>query len=333
MTTPPIATALKPLSLAIGLLLGLGLAACSKDKPVTPAPAAATTAAQQAAATQAMQAAQQQAAALASLSVDELKKRGNQALHEQRLYAPAGDNAMEYFLALRKKSAKPDASGESALIDLQPYAVIAAEQAIARDDFVEAERLRSLIETTDAQAPALPRIADAIAKGKVAAAQRITQQATLVEQQAKAAEDAKVKAAQQAAAQAAAAQAEQAAPARPTPPPAPVAATPTPPPPAPVAAANPPASSAPAPARSTGLVAISTPQPPFPPEALRDGTSGQVVATFTVNADGSVSGISIISAKPRGTFERTVQNTLKHWKYQPTDRPQSLTRTFTFAAN
>lgn len=331
MTTPPIATALKPLSLAIGLLLGL--AACSKDKPATPAPAAATTAAQQAAATQAMQAAQQQAAALASLSVDELKKRGNQALHEQRLYAPAGDNAMEYFLALRKKSAKPDASGESALIDLQPYAVIAAEQAIARDDFVEAERLRSLIETTDAQAPALPRIADAIAKGKVAAAQRVTQEATLAEQQAKAAEDAKVKAAQQAAAQAAAAQAEQAAPARPAP--APVAAAPPPPPPAPapVAAANPPPSSAPSPARSTGLVAISTPQPPFPPEALRDGTSGQVVATFTVNADGSVSGISIVSAKPRGTFERTVQNTLKHWKYQPTDRPQSLTRTFTFAAN
>ena len=70
----------------------------------------------------------------------------------------AGDNAMEYYLALREKSETPDASAESALIDLMPYAIIAAEQAIGREDFVEAERLRALIEKTDAQAPALPRI-------------------------------------------------------------------------------------------------------------------------------------------------------------------------------
>ena len=55
--------------------------------------------------------------------------RGRQALREQRIYTPAGDNAMEYYIALRKKSDKPDASAESALMDLQPYAVIAAEQA------------------------------------------------------------------------------------------------------------------------------------------------------------------------------------------------------------
>jgi protein TonB len=261
------------------------------------------------------------------LSAEELKKRGNQALKEQRLYSPAGDNAMEYFLALRKKSEKPDPSGESALIDLQPYAVIAAEQAIGREDFIEAERLRSLIENTDPQAPALPRIADAIAKGKVAAALKLTQAATQADQQ-KAADEAKAKAAQEAAAQAAAAQALAAQhPTVAAPAPAPV--TEAPPPPKPVVAAPPPAPTAPA--RSADLVAVSTPQPAFPQDALRDGTSGEVVARYTVNTDGSVGDISIVTAKPRGVFERSVQSTLRRWKYQPTDKPQTVTRTFSFS--
>jgi protein TonB len=78
---------------------------------------------------------------------------------------------MEYYIALRKKTEKPDPSAESALMDLQPYAVIAAEQAIGRKDYLEAERLRALIAAADPQAPSLARIADAIAKGKASAAQ------------------------------------------------------------------------------------------------------------------------------------------------------------------
>src|SRR5690606_41586784 len=82
---------------------------------------------------------------------------------------------MEYYLALRKRSDKPDASAESALIDLMPYAIIAAEQAIGREDFTDAERLRDLIERTDAQAPALPRIRESISKGQQAVQERIAQ--------------------------------------------------------------------------------------------------------------------------------------------------------------
>ena len=154
----------------IALALGLAVAGCSKDDEAAPAdgaaPAAAgPTAEQEAAAEAAAQAAREAEAALAALPTEELRNRGSQALREQRLYAPAGDNAMEYYLALREKSETPDASAESALIDLMPYAIIAAEQAIGREDFVEAERLRALIEKTDAQAPALPRIKDSIAKG------------------------------------------------------------------------------------------------------------------------------------------------------------------------
>lgn len=322
----------KYLSLAIVLALGLGLAGCGGDKADTTAKPAAP-AGPSAEEVAAKQAAAQQAAALAALTPEELKKRGNEALREQRLYAPAGDNAMEYFIALRKKTEKPDASAESALIDLQPYAVIAAEQAIGREDFVEAERLRGLIEQADAQAPALPRIADAIAKGKVAAANRVTEEAARAEQQAKAAEEAKTKAAEQAAAAAAAARTAAAQPTTPAPQPTAPPPTRSEPPPQPVAAQPQPAAPPPAaaPARASGgLVPISTPQPAYPPEARRAGASGEVTVSFTVNTDGSVSNVELISAKPRGLFDRSVQGAVRRWRFQPTDSAQTVTRTFTF---
>lgn len=328
-----------PLSLrwAIALALGLGLAACSKSPaPAATAPTAATAAADQAA-NQAAQQAAQQAAALAALSADELKTRGRQALREQRIYSPAGNNAMEYYIALRKKSAKPDASAESALMDLQPYAVIAAEQALTRQDFIEAERLRSLIAAADPQAPSLARIADAIAKGQSLAAQQQAADATRTEEQAKAAEAARLKAAQDALTA-------QTAPAVPVEQPTATPDVPTPsaqpqaqaqsPAPAPVEAAPPPrpTPAAPAPARAAGdLVAVSTPQPVYPPEARRAGTAGQVVVSFTVNADGSVSDIDIVSARPRGVFERNVQSAVRRWKFEPISGPQTVTRTFDFA--
>ena len=326
-----------PLSLrwAIALALGLGLAACSKS-PAPAAPTAATAAADQAA-NQAAQQAAQQAAALAALSADELKNRGRQALREQRIYSPAGNNAMEYYIALRKKSAKPDASAESALMDLQPYAVIAAEQALARQDFIEAERLRSLIAAADPQAPSLARIADAIAKGQSLAAQQQAAEATRTDEQAKAAEAARLKAAQDAltAQTAPVVPVEQttATPVAPTPAAQPQAQAQE-PAPAPVEAAPPPrpTPAAPAPARAAGdLVAVSTPQPVYPPEARRAGTAGQVVVSFTVNADGSVSDIDIVSARPRGVFERNVQAAVRRWKFEPISGPQTVTRTFDFA--
>lgn len=322
---------------AIVMALGLGLAACSgKPAPTAAAPAATAAAAAEQAANQA---AQQQAAALAALSADELKTRGRQALREQRIYSPAGNNAMEYYIALRKKSEKPDASAESALMDLQPYAVIAAEQALTRQDFVEAERLRSLIAAADPQAPSLARIADAIAKGKNAAAQQQVLEASRTVEQAKAEEAAKLKAAQ--AAQAAltqqpatAAEPSVPAPAPATAPPPQQAAAPV---QAPVVAAAPPpppkpAPSTPAPARASAeLVAISTPQPVYPPEAKRAGTPGEVVVSFTVNTDGSVGNIDIVSARPRGVFERNVQAAVRRWQFEPISGPQTMTHTFSFA--
>ncbi len=317
---------IRPLSLA--LALALGLSACSKDEPA-PAATPATTAAAPAAPTAEQQAAAAAAAKLATLSVDELRTKGRQALSEQRLYAPAGDNAMEYYLALRSKAEKPDVSAESALIDLQPYAVIAAEQAIGRADFSEAERLRGLIAKTDPQAPSLQRIADAIVKARQNAEQQVVEQAARAEEEKRLAEQARLKAQQDAVAQAAAARTAAAAPA-----PAPVVAAPAPvvAAPAPVVSAPPPppVSTPTAPARNTGLVAISTPQPAYPPEARRAGISGEVELEITIDTDGSVSDTKVIRATPRNTFERGVQSTVRRWKFQPVPAPTTIRRTFAF---
>ncbi len=319
---------------ALLIALGLWLTACKKEAEPE-ATAAVDTAAQVQAQTeaqiaQAAQAAQAAEAALAALPVEELRKRAATAFREQRLYAPAGDNAMEYYLALRKKSDKPDPNSESALMDLMPYTVIAAEQAIGRYDFVEAERLRALLERADPQAPALPRIAEAITTGKANAAQRLVDDAKRSEEEKRLEELAKQKAAEDAAKAAAAARATPtvATPAPVESRPAPVESRPAPavvaPPPAPV-------TTAPArPAAGSALVAISTPQPAYPAEALRSGTTGSVEVEFVVNRDGSVSDVKIVKSNPRGTFDRGVQNTVRKWQYQPLDEPRTVRRSFNF---
>ena len=241
---------------------------------------------------------------------------------------------MEYYLALRGKSETPDASAESALIDLMPYAIIAAEQAIGREDFVEAERLRALIEKTDAQAPALPRIKDSIAKGQAGAADRVAQEAAREEARLREAEEAAEREREAAAAAAAAA----AAPPPTAAAPPPTTATPTQPQPQPqpaappptTAAAPPPAAAEPAPVRRSTPVGVRTPQPEYPRAAIRAGITGEVTVEISIAADGSVSNVRVVRAQPRGEFERGVTQTVRNWQFEPMDAPATITRTFTF---
>src|SRR6188474_757832 len=65
-----------------------------------------------------------------------LRERARQAMQASRMFAPAGDNALEHFLALRAQ-VPSDASVAAALVDLQPQLVIAIEQAIARGEYPE----------------------------------------------------------------------------------------------------------------------------------------------------------------------------------------------------
>jgi len=324
------------LRLLAPLALLVALAACSgKDEPAPAAPVAAP------AATPA--AAPAVSAKVQSMGTEELRDLASKALRENRMYAPAGDNAIEYYLALRDKT-PDDASVKSALTDLLPYTLIAAEQSLGREDFAEAQRLVALIEKVDATAPALPRLKQGITGGMQTALKRtqeetdkvkkdaenrtkqLADQQRLAQQQAAEAEAARTIAAQQDAArrdgerqdaerQASArreaeqrqqtAAAQQAAAAR--------------------------QAAAPAAAAAPSLRPVSTPAPRYPAEALRSGTSGEVLVEITVGTDGSVTNARVLRATPSRVFDREALNAVKRWKFEPVGAPVTTRRTLAFA--
>lgn len=58
-------------------------------------------------------------------------------------------------------------------------------------------------------------------------------------------------------------------------------------------------------------------EPRFPPEAARQGLSGWVVLSFSIDETGSVTDIAVVTAEPRNVFEREAVRALRRWKYQP----------------
>ena len=325
--------------LLAGLVVVCAFAGCKKDAgTVAPAATGTPTAA-------VAPPAQAVSAQVAAMGADALRTSASTAQREQRLYAPAGNNAMEYYLALRDK-VPTDAAVTSALTDLMPYALIATEQSITRDDFTEAQRLYGLMDKADPTAPALPRLKQAIADGQSSLAQRTAQAATktvddakkqaelekqrLADQQKAQQTAAQQLATQQAAAQQAATQAasQKAADDRAA---ATAAAART----AAAAAVRPssPAPSAPsAPATTSNeLRAISTPAPAYPPDAFRSGTSGEVQIEFTVGTDGSVSSARVVRSTPPRVFDRAALAAVKRWRFQPVSAPVTSRRTIGFS--
>ncbi|HYQ23163.1 TonB family protein [Stenotrophomonas sp.] len=318
----------------VPVALVLALAACS-GKEETPAPAAAGATAPAAA-----PAAPAVAAKVQSMGTEQLRDSASQALAENRMYAPAGDNAIEYYLALRDKT-PDDASVKSALTDLLPYTLIAAEQHLGREDFTEAQRLVALIEKVDPSAPALPRLKEGLTKGVQVAAKRtedetakvkkdaedrakqLVEQQRLAEQRTKEAEAAKQIAAQQdaarreserveadrqAAARREAEQKQQQA-----------------------AAQQASAARAAAATAAPTLRPVSTPAPRYPAEALRSGTSGEVLMELTVGTDGSVTNARVLRATPSRVFDREALNAVKRWRFEPVAAPVTTRRTLVFA--
>jgi protein TonB len=313
-------------AVAAAVVAILGVAGCGKK-----AEPAATTAAPGAAST-----APAATAPAAVASDAELMAKAKAAENEKRLYAPAGDNAIEYYLALRQRNPN-DAIVNNALQDLFPYAMIATEQQLKKGDEpgrVEAARIFALLERVDANAPSLPRLRTMMQQE---AAAELKQQ----QDEAKKAQDALAKKteedkAKQAAAAAAAKpatatpdlSAAAAKPTRPQPGPATAAPPPTvaaPPPTAPVEAAP-----APKPARTSAPEVVSGPQPVYPRDALRDGVAGEVTVAFTINADGSVSGASVVSSNPRRVFDSAALDAIRKWKFEAPGEPVQQRKTFAF---
>lgn len=324
---------------ALTVAVACALTACKKDDQA----AAGTQAAQQAAPAPTPETVV--AASVSAMGVDQLRDAANTAYNDNRLYAPAGNNAMEYYLALRDKQ-PGDAGASSALSDLLPMTVIATEQSIAREDFEEASRLLALIGKADPNHPALSRLKATVGSGEAKLKQQAETQKLTAEEEAKRKTDqlkqreddqrkqqeqqrlqvqqqeqtqrdaaqreaaqreaAQREAAQREAAEREAAQRQQAASA---------------------AAARPAAA-------STELRAISQPGPKFPPAAQRAGATGSVQVEFTVGTDGNIASARVVSSD--GTrqfqreFEREALNAVKRWRFQPIGQATTSRRTIAF---
>ncbi|MBP6596367.1 MAG: energy transducer TonB [Arenimonas sp.] len=303
---------------ALALLLSC-LAGCSE--PGAPAAASATAAAQ--------------APSVAAAAPAERRALAERALSAQRIYAPAGDSAIEHFLQLREDGGA-DASVETALLELLPYAVIGSEQAMARQDLPEARRLVALIERIDAQLPSLVRLKAALADADRAAAEAVIAQAEAAKQRLLQAErEAELAAA--ASAPAVASRNDGSAQAAPVP--APVLAALPPAPPAvpvaaPVVATTPVPSNDPSPA-SVGATAaapvlLSAPPPRYPLTALRRKLEGDVTVAFTIQPDGSVASPRVVAATKPGLFDQAALAATSRWRFQAGAAPTEVTRQLRF---
>ena len=269
---------------------------------------------------------------LAATDTTRLGELAVAAVNDMRLLAPAGDNAVEYYLALRERS-PGDPAVANALTDLQPYALIATEQSIAREDFVEAARLLALMTRVDPKAPALARLKQAIATQQQQVAQRAAEQARVqaddarrlaeaeaerirVQQLAEAADrqaaqrEAERRAAEQREAERRAAE-QQAAEQR-------------------VAQEREQAAAA-ARAKAASLRAISTPAPRYPARAQQDGVEGRVLVEFTVQPNGSVGAVRVVSAAPEKIFDDAALAAVKRWRFEPVAAPVTAQRSIRFS--
>ncbi len=333
MTHQSITASWRHATLAAAIVAALGMTACGK-KTAPAVPTAGEPAAS----------ASTTAAPAAAVETDaDLLTKAKTAFNEKRLYAPAGNNAIEYYLALRQRNPK-DQSTNDALSDLFTYAMIATEQNLKKGDEpgrVEAARIFALLERVDTNAPSLPRLRTMMQKE--AGDELKLQQDTAKKAQedlAKKTEADKLAAAAKAAQQAAPTQTTG------TPPTTTPTTTPTSGPaqsrPAPTQVATPapaPVEPAPVPVPTpappkpvhAGLPdVVSSVQPVYPREALRDNVSGEVTVSFTVNPDGSVSGATVVSANPRHVFDTAALEAIRKWRFEASSESATGRRTFAF---
>ena len=78
--------------------------------------------------------------AVEELSIDQLYREARSAMAEQRMVMPAGNNALEYYLAILQKDAT-NAGAMDALRELFPFASGTAEQQIDQGNLEEATRI------------------------------------------------------------------------------------------------------------------------------------------------------------------------------------------------
>jgi periplasmic protein TonB len=260
------------------------------------------------------------------LTVDQLYREARKAMNENRMAAPAGNNALEYYLKIVTR--QPDDSGaKDALRELFPFATGTAEDQINQGNFDEANRVIALLAQADPSNYSLT-----ILRSKLDAKKKQTDrdQAQQAAAAAAAARPQTPGATPPAAANATATTtpattetpaATPAAPAATTPAAADTAtASATPPPaaaPRPTPAAPPPPAAAEPTGPSRDVAVTSPPVPVYPIQAARDRKEGWVEVEFTVGPDGGVSNAHVTGSQPARIFDREAVAAVQRAKFEP----------------
>ncbi len=246
---------------------------------------------------------------VAAMSTSELLAEASKAITEQRLLAPAGNNAFEFYLKVLDR--QPDNQvAKDALRETFPFAANAAEQVINAGNFSEANREIALLSKADPDNYTLTILRSKLdARRKVkqqqAQAEQLAEQrqqeaaAAAAAQQAKQEQLAKQKAAQQAAAAAAAKQQAREV-AKQAPEPEPEQPEKTKPQ---VVIQN--------------AVLVKRVKPRYPAVAARMRREGWVVVQFTVGVDGKVHNVGVIDADPRHVFDHAAERAVSRWEFKP----------------
>lgn len=252
---------------------------------------------------------------------DQALLAAREALKDQRLMAPAGDNAVEYYLtALGEDS--DNVSARQALLELIPPAADAVQSSINVGDLFEAERRLDLLKRMGVSELRLNLVREQLAKAKL----DIARQA-----------DAEVAAASPPFSPSPAVNPTPTPSAATTADPVPVARTSADqtgnalsatadPAPAPgqqpaSAASNPPTPPAPSPAAP--ILRIVEPRqlvdaaPAYPSVAVQRRLEGQVELEFQVEVDGSVSNIQVVGSEPARVFDREAVRAAQRWRFEP----------------
>jgi protein TonB len=264
-------------------------------------------------------AAQTAAPVVEDLSVNDLYKAARSAMSDNRMVAPPGNNALEFYLRILAK--QPDDSGATdALRELFPFATGSAEDQINQGNFDEATRIMALLAKADPSNYTLT-----ILRSKFDAKKKQNDRDQQLQAQQAAAAAAHAAGTPAAAAGTAAVTAPEstAAPTSTAAPPATVAPAPAAPPAEIAKATAPPvvAPATPAVAEPSGesrdVRVVTPPQPTYPAAAVRSRQNGWVEVEFTVAADGSVQDAKVVAANPTRLFDREAVSAVESAKFEP----------------
>lgn len=256
---------------------------------------------------------------VAAMSMNQLLAEARKAVNEQRLLAPAGNNAFEFYLKVLEKQPGNQVATD-ALRETFPVGASVAEQAINQRDFNEAQRQIDLLARADpanytltilrSKLDAQRKLQDReqqLASDKEKQQQLAAQKAASdkAESDRLAAEAQQKALADQRAAQARASQQQQASEAsRQQQAAASAAAT----------ASNTAAASA---GGTHPAVLLRNVAPRYPTTAVRANQEGWVEVTFTITPEGTVDDVKVVDAEPRHVFDRAATEAVSRWKFQP----------------